>query len=181
MLRLRWYDTALNVSHVLMSHSERAAHLPHTRGVCGIGFVRCPVPDSTQWFSCKLTISIPFLPLSHQLSRTHMHPPTSACARSPGPIRTLQLTQRAEAHDWLLVERQIQTANQWDLWCVSSPHHDLIKPPPMSLRFPGHWAALKNVPHCTRSIDHIRSDRVSPLPSAPLIFRLSEGPTLYPE
>lgn len=160
----------VSMQHICLTHV----------GFVALAMSGVPVPDSTQWFSCKLTISIPSLPLSLQLSRTHMHPLTSACACSQGPIKTLQLTQWEVSPDWLLVERQIQTANQWDLWSVCSPHHDLIKPPPMSLRFPGRWAAPKNVPHCTPSIDHIRSDLVSPLPSAPLIFRLSEGLAFVP-
>lgn len=108
-------------------------------------------------------------------THTYTHTPTHMCTPTHTCICThwyrLELKRqdspRRNLHDWTSMEAEIQTVNQSDSVSLRSPHHRLIRRPPMSLKFPVSLVApcKECHQHCTGFVDHIRYDHVLPAPS----------------
>lgn len=127
--------------------------------------VRCP------W--AKHTVNQPytFLPSPSPTSwvtHTPTHTCTPTCTHEDRLELKLQDSPERNLRDWTSVEAEIQIVNQSDSVSLRSPHHHLIRRPPMSLRFPVRLAApcKECHEHCTDFVDHIRYDHVLPAPSA---------------
>lgn len=122
----------------------------------------------TQFYSFYLPPA-EWLTLLHVHTCTHAHPHAHT-----GESLELKWQDGPEGnlHDWTSVEAEIQMVNQWGAVGLCSPHHHLIRWPPMSLRFLLCLAApcKECHQHCTGFVDHIRSDYV--LPICPPFFRI---------
>lgn len=102
------------------------------------------------------------------VTHTPTHPCTPTCTHEERLELKLQDSPERNLRDWTLVEAEIQIVNQSDSVSLRSPHHHLIRRPPMSLKFPVRLAApcKECHEHCTGFVDHIRYDHVLPAPSA---------------
>lgn len=105
---------------------------------------------------------------THMHVHTHMHTPphTHVCTHGDRLELKLQDSPRRNLHDWTSVEAEIQIVDQSGSVSLRSPHHHLIRRPPMSLKFPVCLVApcKECHQHCTGFVDHIRYDHVLPAP-----------------
>lgn len=113
----------------------------------------------------------PCLPPAEQLTHTNTH----VCTHEDWLEIKLQARSTRNLDDWMSGKAEIQIVNQSDAQSLCSPHHHLIRGPPMSLKFPVHWVAPHKEchQHCTGFVDHIRYDHVLPAPSFSTFFQIN--------